>query len=128
MPLSSYDLIIGYPTIDKYNLLSKLQALILTARVEQVAESSGKQSNALEYTLMGALLNENLGSQFPHISNLLEGTGDDGDDITELFTSESPWNQPNNKADPSPDDLINLIEMNGSPAFQKKNADNMLKL
>ena len=127
MPLNSYDLIIGYPTIEKYKLLDNLQAPIEASvtkpfnnRTTSDLVQETSTANTLEHTLLGAILNENLGSTLPHISELLEGSGNDGDDLTELFNSELPWDAADDRSDSSPDDLINQIEMHGSLAFQKK--------
>jgi len=126
MPLNSYDIIIGYPTIVKFKLLDR-ELFPLVAKKERVIEPLSNvtklvqetHSNAIEHALAGALLNENLGCGLPHISDLLDGSGDDGDDLSELFNKESPWDTENKNAD-SPENLINSVDMHGSPSFQRK--------
>ena len=143
MPLAAYDLILGYPTIAKHNLLHKLgitQANMINTRTEDIPHDDtqtktpqGRGPNVLEHTFLGALLSTQSTTsteQFTHVSDLLDGTGDDGDDITDLFNIEAPWDRDiNNNSlvqDSSPDAMIDLIEIHGSPTL-KQNIRNLCK-
>ena len=103
MPLASYDIIIGYPTINKYSLLDSLRASI-PANVERISDPRlitystrlvQEPANTLEHVLLGALLRDDMGNNIPHISEFLDGSGDDGDDLSDLFNVESPWDTEN---------------------------------
>ena len=125
MPLASYDIIIGYPSIEKFNLLDSLRRPIpglerslLAPNLDISTDLVKEFTNALEHTFLGAILKENLGSTFPHISDFLDGSGEDGDDLSELFASSSPW-ESDNINEPS-NDLIDFIEMQGSTASKTK--------
>jgi hypothetical protein len=129
MPLSSYDVIIGYPSIEKFKLLDSLldslrarvpglETNLLSPILDINTTLVQQFTNALDHTLFGAILDKNLGSTLPHISDFLDGSGEDGDDLSELFASSSPWDS--NKLNDPPNDLIDLIEMQGSTAFKTK--------
>ena len=81
MDLNTYDVVIGYSTIEKYNLLDKLKTIDET------------NSNSSKHNLFGALLNSEpfLNGAIPHLSEFLSCSGDDGDDISDKFKIDAPW-------------------------------------
>jgi hypothetical protein len=83
LPMSNYDMIIGYPTIEENDILDKVRKPRDTMTL-----------SALAHVLLGALLDTDSGelpNDIPHISELLDGSPNDGDDISELFNTEAPW-------------------------------------
>ena len=115
MPLSSYDLIIGYPLIIKHNLLTTPQLPLVDA--VDFGDNTEPHTNALEHSFFGAILSdENYDTHISHISDLLTGTTDDGDDLTELFISVPPWESSLNRDLPH-DTLIDKIFIQGDNKF-----------
>ena len=92
MPISTYDLIIGYPIILQYDILDRLRSSLIINVVNNNANNLIQHENAPAHSLSGALLSNNIdNTKITHMSELLEGIADDGDDVTDLFISEPPW-------------------------------------
>ena len=112
LPMTHYDMIIGYPTKEENDILDKVKKPKNTTTI-----------SALAHVLLGALLNTESGElpiEIPHITDLLDGSPNDGDDISELFNTEAPWDVGNPQKEPETTDLIDLIHIEGSPEFKEK--------
>ena len=116
IPLSSYDLIIGNPIIIKHNLLKTLQLPLVDA--VDFGHNNKQHANTLEHSFFGAILSyKNYDTHISHISDLLTGTTDDGDDLKELFISVPPWESSLNRDLPH-DILIDKIFIQGDTKFK----------
>jgi len=119
LPINGYDLIIGWPTLvtQKDKLLS-----LITANLTHDSHVN-KSCTAIETVLFGALLTtqptENTNNI--HIANILDGPlQEEGDDLSDRFESEAPWDTDSQSGESPSVGLISLIDIQGSDTFKNK--------
>ena len=107
-------MILGWPAIQQHQLFNVVPDPVPTSPI---------QTSALEHVLFGAVLRDaqSLDSSVEHISQYLEGSFvEEGDDLTDRFSSEAPWETKLNLPELTSDTLIDMLDIKCNYDFQTK--------
>ena len=114
IPIIAYDVILGWPAIQQHQLFNVVPDPVPTSPI---------QTSALEHVLFGAVLRDaqSLDSSVEHISQYFEGSlVEEGDDLTDRFSSEAPWETNLKLPELSSDTLIDMLDIKGNHEFRTK--------
>jgi len=111
--LETYELIIGFPSIQDLHLFKNLQGM-----VPQTSNIS--YPHTLQHTCSAVQQRDEATNihTVQNLSILLNGT-EEGDDLSELFHKEAPW-EINNEGQPTNISLIDLISINGPKNLKER--------